>query len=186
MRIPTVPRPGDTITAAWAEAVCRCLQALRIISIVGGRVTYGPGGTTLVVHPGEASSVAADTVHAFKLIPYYNTGTETNQIRVIYGTVQGTEPDGMVPGDEPPYTFTPTGTGYVWVAVTVDTEPDTPEITATEIDYGASIPADTDTKFHFQLGSWSVDAETDAISLGQSVPNSVLFAYCDGGPIWGW
>lgn len=127
-----------------------------------------------------------------KKIPYAIAGVSTTfpfkgiklgngDIRIVYGTVNGVEPDGMIPGDNPPYTFTPSGTGYAWLKITTDAT--TFEITDREIGNGASIPANTSTTWYNQILSYTVSGPD--IAIAQAIISSQWFQLCGGSnPIW--
>ena len=76
------------------------------------------------------------------------------KIRVIGSTIGAASPTGFSPGDDPPYILTLGGaTGVIYGGVTIDTA--TGFITSWFVGQDASLPADDDETFHFQIGSWA-------------------------------
>lgn len=119
--------------------------------------------------------------HPFRLLDVSVGDDEGNitsfNIRVIYGTLAGAAPDGMSPGDDPPYIISGlTGDGYIWGGISRDA--DTGEITSRYIDHGPSIPVDTETDGYIEFGSFSIDGEV--MTIAQAVSGSLAYKYCYG------
>lgn len=115
-----------------------------------------------------------------------------SRLRVIAGVLsagrfefQGV-PDGMSEGDDPPFYLTVSGTGYVYLEVTVSISEGVPEeITSVTVESGASVPADTATVGCFSLGTFNVDSSGD---FDRVVPISaggdVGYLYAGGHFFW--
>lgn len=118
--------------------------------------------------PPQLPDVPVTNTHPFKLVDASNP-SDGVRVQVVYGTVNDMDPTGMSAGT--PYYIGVSGSGVVWLKATFD--PDTNEVTDVELDSGASIPANTDTEAHRQVGTYDEDDDrsnpTQDISGSQTV-----------------
>lgn len=173
--------PGDIPIGSkkikqWSKNFRAWAKSLQPLAGPGILVSDEQDGKTI-----SAEGVVAGTStppHAFQLVDA-STGTEGSKefkIRVIYGTLAGEAPSGMSPGDDPPYILTVSGTGYVWGGITRDA--DSGDITSRFIDFGSSVPSDSETNGYVELGSFSISDGT--MSLATAVAGSQAHGYCFG------
>ena len=162
-----ISKPGLIGPGRWNWVLEQCRSAF-VESVVGGTWTRGPGGTALFV----ASGGAAPPTHPFKLLKASVGGVK--KIRVIYGTLAGEMPSGFSVGDDPPYLLTVTATGLVYAILTIDGA--TGVVNSRTLGNGASLPADDDTTFHLELGSYAIDG--DLVTIAQAVSGSLAFVAC--------
>lgn len=147
----------------------------RADNVNSSEIPSGGGGS-----PPEDPS--AGSGHPLQLI---DASTDTgNKVRIVYGTIGGQVPAGMSPGDDPTYELTASGTKIVYAIVTISST--TGDITSVTLSQGTSVPDDTATTFHQQLGSYTVSDGTLAIS--QAVSGSLAFTACrelfSNPPVW--
>lgn len=164
--------------AALEQAVLQLQIDVKANRPVGPNVTdvTGGGGRYIGSPPVGQTGPSAVTQHPFMLVDA--SDMSGNNIQVVYGTLGGVVPDGMSPGDDPPYILTGvTGTGYVYLITTTD---DDYLITDVSIDFGATVPADDETThtYYFQIGGFSVSGST--LSLSQALSGSQDFGWCNG------
>ncbi len=138
------------------------------------------GGKSISAGNGTGGTAAAN--QPFKLLD--SSDDSGHKIRVVYGTVNSMIPDGMSPGDTPTYILdVPDDEGYVYLEVTTDEDGN---IDSVSIGIASTIPDDTDGDYHWQIGSYFVDPDTDNMSLAQSIGGSQMFELCGGvEPLWG-
>jgi hypothetical protein len=136
-------------------------------------------GTGYLVTP--ISQKSPTDLFPFKLLDA--STADGHKIRVVYGLVGGAAPDGMSPGDVPPYTIDVTGpTGFVYLGVGTD---DDYNITSRFIDTAETVPPDNDTlgegpsEFYCQIGSFSINDDT--LTIAQGISGSQGFRWCNGG-----
>lgn len=105
-----------------------------------------------------------------------------NQIRILYGTLADRAPEGMSPGDVPPYVLNVIGAGKVFGQITRDSG--SGDIVGCAIITAEEKPEDTDTVATIELGSWSINNE-GVLSVAQAVSGSQAYQYCGGEHLWG-
>lgn len=176
------PAKGPVWFRHFAKSVEKRIEEIKPVSGIGAKVVDTGSGRMINVQPAGVSSPAS--THPFKLV---DASENMPKIRVMFGTVNGIQPSGMSPGDDPPYFVTPSGAGYVWLGITFE---DDSGITSRWIDYGASVPGNPNPddwegsgNFYRQIGSYSVT--DDGISLGQALSGSQEVNICDGSALWG-
>ena len=113
----------------------------------------------------KAQTIATQSsaLQSFQLV---EASTESQKkIRVVYGTIAGEMPTGFSEGDEPPYVLDVSGAGFVYAGITIDTAG---QVTARWVDQGADVPANTDTDYHVEIGSFSVTSDPETLALAQA------------------
>jgi len=164
----------------WArDAYNNLLQfaiCIRPLPGAGQTSLDGPDGRMMNASATSAPT-ASDAIFPFKLV-----AAGAGQIRVVYGTINGTAPDGFSPGDNPQFVVSTVGsTGFVYLEVTTDSSGN---ITDRSIGVAATVPADTSGDYHFEVGSYSI---TDGVmSIAQAISGSQMFELCGlVEPLWG-
>lgn len=132
-------------------------------------------------------------LHPFRLIDASEGGT--TKVRVVYGTVNGTAPDGMSEGDDPPYVLTVSGSsGVIYVALAISWTSSGISIDSVTIGQDATQPDDDNPDagdddsgsgtFYRQLGNFSISDGT--LFLAQDATTSLWFELCGFvDPLWG-
>jgi hypothetical protein len=160
MKLPDPPTSLADLPA-WTRQVNALLRAYYPRPGSRIRPKIGPGGTSFDIDlPAGGSSAQAVTPNPFQLIAYSPT-----QIRVTSSTFDGSVPDfpsadqAFSDGDDPPCLFTPTGAGILFGHAEIDQTATSSGdvVTAVELDFDATVPADTDTDMYVRIGSWSMD-----------------------------
>ncbi len=169
-----VPKP----LRAWIDALLLWLIANRVIEGLNVQITDASGGGKQIsALGGSGGLLSPPQKFPFQLLVVVVSSVQ--KIRVRYGTVNGTEPSGMSPGDDPPYIIAPDGTtGYVYLVVGVD---DDYAMTSLSIDVGATVPADTTSELYLQIGSYA--GAGTALVLAQSISGSQGYKWC-GSPLF--
>lgn len=129
----------------------------------------------------QINAIGQDTPSSVNSQPFQlinSSEGSTIKIRIRYGTVNSIIPDGMSPGDTPPYILTINiDVGVIYLIVTTD---DDFLINDVSIDFAAELPeAPDDFTFYRSLGTFSVDGKT--VSLAQDVRGSQQFKWCGTG-----
>lgn len=120
------PWPDFNIPPRWEDyldALLDWMKRWRIVQGTGMQITDAPGKGKLA----SVDSTIADAAQAGE----FKCARSGLQIRVIYGTINSIGgvtstivPDGMSPGDVPPYLIDPVGdSGYVCIGGVVETSP---------------------------------------------------------------
>lgn len=120
-------------------------------------------------------------------------GVLTPRIRVVYGTVNGIDPDGMSVGDDPLYIVTlDTTSGRLWLELDFTVTDGIIAYTTASIDQGATVPTnilpsgDGDGSVFRQIGNWTTDGGTGKLMIVQDIYYSLQFELCGGAtPLWG-
>ena len=140
------------------------------------------------VQPAELGSfVVGDTGNAILTLTAQTGGTPTptdtdypfrlklvsnGVVRVVYGTINDIVPYGMYPGDNPSFTISVSGLGYIYLQFGYDDN--TGVISSVQILAGETIPASTAYVVTKQIGSY----ENSGQALANSVTTSLWFERC--------
>lgn len=160
MTLPTFAK-GQKLKAADLQALVTAVRANRILPGTGIRVTGSPNGTTISANipraAGTTTSFCELAIAAFK-------DGETWKISVGWGRVAGMQPAELSPGGTPVYSFTASGSGYIYGFA--DWDWDSLQWTEAHIGNGSEVPANTETRAHALIGSWGTDASGNVIARG--------------------
>jgi len=166
------PTMMHTELANQVIGVCNAFSGLRVSPESAGALVIN--GDSAVLRLNQATATA-DVFTGFSLL---NASTEVGfAIRVRISSLCDLAPDGFSPGDTPNFVLSPiTVSGYVYGIVTITSGG---AITGREITFGATIPDNTATEFHVEIGSYAVagDPETLTITNTRYGPISAQFCY---------
>lgn len=169
----------------WLRAAVNDLRAFalaeRPLPGLGLTATETPYGKML-------SAVGGDGIVPVELRPFELVSAPLDgalRIRVVTSSLAGGSPTGFSPGDDPPFVLdVPAASDAGVVAAKITISGSTGLITDREIIIAdGSIPADTSTTFHEQLGSYSID-EDDVMTLANSRYGPVQFYRCGLEVFW--
>lgn len=139
-----------------------------------GTFKVGDGGNAILTIAEQGGGPATDVDFPFRL-----KLNGADSIRVVYGTLNDHVPQGMYPGDDPPFTLSVTGPGYVYLQFSYDDN--TGEISNVVILSGSTVPASTETVLRKQIGSYSSNVD----SVANSVSTSLWFERCGSYNLFG-
>ena len=158
---PVKPKPYDLLGETQSYDGVSNAERNRIVSYRPQAPTYNTaslgrrssqedgtivGGTTQISGGGTVS---------FQLFPAENEGTPV--IGIIYGLINGTAPSGMNINNDPLFFITPSNNNFVYAVIEFNAT--TRAITSRTIQFGSSIPANTQTKAHFPIGRVAFSGE---------------------------
>lgn len=176
------PPPEITRGPGWLCAWLNWLRAF-VISIQPLRsstIDYQdhPSGRQLeATAKGGGSSGAASALKLFQLIA--TESGSANKIRVTRSLLAGAAPDGFNEADDPPFLLSPSGTsGVVYAKITVaqNSGAGGGEISARSIEVDSTVPEDTDTDYHLEIGTYSV--EDDVLTVQNSIYGPIEATVC--------
>jgi hypothetical protein len=129
-------------------------RSLQLQAGTGVRITTGPGGQTISVTPGGTSSSAYRPPFTLYLTSESVGGSSVPSLGVMFGTVNGLIPSESDLAADGNWSFSDAlpSAGSYWVYLTCTITATGRVVTGVEIDYAATIPADTSTLFHITLG----------------------------------
>lgn len=165
------------------------LQCERVVPGAGIVITDADGRGRLITATGSAGA-GGGTPRGFKCTATKDGATDA--VLVKYGIVNSIIPDGMSPGDVPPYVIDKVGSnGFTCLGVVVGDVGDPDEgvaVSAFIQCFADTMPDDTDTIFYQQIGSYAttdgtLTVETDGDGIGYQ-----RFELCGGlrgNPQWG-
>jgi hypothetical protein len=119
----------------------------------------------------------AGSGHPFQGIDASDPNSSSKKVRIIYGTVSGTAPNGFSDGDDPAFILDASGSKVVYICVTIDATDGS--ITSRTVGQASSMPSDGDTTFYNQLCSYTI--ESSRLNISQAVAGSLSFQAC---PYW--
>jgi hypothetical protein len=181
MVFPTFQK-GQPARAADLNTIVDLIKRVRVLPSSGVRVTETLQGTALAVVPARRGGSSAPNEHPFQLLQAVGEDPELIYARIRYGTVNGTTPDGMTLGDDPPYVLELTEeTGHIYLGLTVDEE--TLLINSLYIDQAAEMPEPGDFEAFLEIGSYSVTE--GSVSLAQAVTTSLAYLRAGFLDLWG-
>lgn len=159
---PIVPgmKFSDVLTAEFLNAIIYVLWALsRGDNILSGENIRRKIGSSWIMLSADSGNIYNPVAYQpFQLVDGNDSGT--NFIRVVYSTLVGVAPDGFSPGDDPIYKFSSvSGDGFVWAEVDIDGT--TGEVTGRSLDFGSTVPTDTDTSYYVEIGSYTTDMQNN-------------------------
>lgn len=151
--------------------------------------THDSQGKRIVTMPRGALGSQSTRTTPFELIDVSANGS--NNIRIVYGTLNGIEPDGMVVGDNPPFVFNGVSdSGRAWAEIDFTISSGLFSITGRSLNHGSTVPTDDlpsgdgDGSVYRQLGNWSKPG--DNLSIAQDVEYSLIMELCGGVTVlWG-
>jgi hypothetical protein len=119
MDLPTFRR-GLELVSSELNKLSNAIRSASITSVVGGRFTRTPGGTTLVI---EQQPIVGTGGGGTVFCPFKVTDASTTdqlKIQIQWGVIAGRVPTGMFPNDDPPLKLDIAGTCYVYAQIDWD------------------------------------------------------------------
>lgn len=152
-------------------SACNAFLSLRISPESAGALTVNGDSAVLRLNQTTANT------DAFKGFALTNVSDESGfKIRVRISTLCDLSPDGFSSGDTPNFVLSPiTVSGYVYGIVTINTGG---TITGREITFGTTIPDNTATAFHVEIGSYAVAGDPETLTIAQSRFGPIAAQFC--------
>lgn len=176
----SVERRVNERVASIGSFINKCLNKNRIGPIAARELgtrssvtttpspVFGPSGGPK--RPPQWFDVGSGAVTMpFQLFPF-DTATPADPpnppvwaFKVTPSTIGGELPDSPTPEADGTYLFSPSGTGEVWVAITIDDS--TGVVTARSLESGASTPANSPPNYYERIGAYDFPGDPDAPTL---------------------
>ena len=156
-------RRGLELNSRELNKLSNAVRSAAVTSVIGGRFTRTPGGTTIIVNDqvrgggGGGSSIPCP----FQVSDA--TDEEGMKVQIEWGLIWQMLPTGMQPDNDPPLKMTITATGYVYSKIVFNKDTLIP--TSVSFSIETEIKSNTDTTQYNLIAIVTVDTTTQPASI---------------------
>jgi hypothetical protein len=156
-------RRGLELNSRELNKLSNAVRSAAVTSVIGGRFTRTPGGTTIIVNDqvrgggGGGSSIPCP----FQVSDA--TDEEGMKVQIEWGLIWQMLPTGMQPDNDPPLKMTITATGYVYSKIVFNKDTLIP--TSVSFSIETEIKSNSDTTQYNLIAIVTVDTTTQPASI---------------------